>query len=439
MSDYVKSELDNLNTEFINVQKKVNQARPVSAKETKREEYKKDLITTFNNIINYVNRVRATPEEIPYIKAVIVSVKEKIRRAFKRLHCPIKVPSDSNVLHLINPDILDSDFESEDSSEEQLPSSDNIPSTSTTTSSVANNQPPGDSNDNSLRNTQDDLLNNSGNQSPDRTLEMAITDLELLGIASKNITRTYNGNPLTLNSFVNSVKLVKRFATPAQEQILIEFVISKLEARAEEFLPENPQSVEEILKALKDNIKPENSEIITGRITALKLKNNNYQDFSKEIEELSEALRRSLINEGISSAKAQEMTIKETVKVCRAATKNDVVDTVMAASVNQFQDPKDAIALFVIESAAAEKKRNEKQVFAINAYHNKKNHNYKNGKRFGRKFNKNKNNYRGNGSGSKYFNKDNTGNRNGRNPRNVRYTENADAPQQRSLGAVNQE
>lgn len=92
---------------------------------------------------------------------------------------------------------------------------------------------------------------------------MAVSDLELLGIASKNITETYNGNPLTLNFFVNSVKLVKRFASTEQEQILVEFVISKLEARAEEFLPKSPQTVDDILKALKDNIKLENSEIIT--------------------------------------------------------------------------------------------------------------------------------------------------------------------------------
>ncbi|GBP08212.1 hypothetical protein EVAR_73584_1, partial [Eumeta japonica] len=94
---------------------------------------------------------------------------------------------------------------------------------------------------------------------------------------------------------------------------LITFLKSQLEGRARKTLPENVTTVEDIKMALKTKLKPDSSKIIVGKLSALSIKNNDYADFAKQAEDLADALKRSLIMEGITKNKAHEMTIQHTV------------------------------------------------------------------------------------------------------------------------------
>lgn len=87
------------------------------------------------------------------------------------------------------------------------------------------------------------------------------------------------------------------------------------------------------------------------------------QDFAKQAEDLAEFMKRSLIFEGFPEAKAQEITIEETVAVCRESSTSDVVKSVLAAS--KFKTPQDAIAKFLTES---DTKRFERQVLALRQF-----------------------------------------------------------------------
>lgn len=55
---------------------------------------------------------------------------------------------------------------------------------------------------------------------------------------------------------------------------------------------------------------------------ALKVDRSKMVDFNQQAETLAEAMQRSLIIEGISQAKAREMTIEKTVEVCRNAARS---------------------------------------------------------------------------------------------------------------------
>lgn len=49
----------------------------------------------------------------------------------------------------------------------------------------------------------------------------------------------------------------------------------------------------------------------------MQIKNNNYAEFSKQVEVLADALERSLIVKGKTKTKAHEMAVEQTVSVCR--------------------------------------------------------------------------------------------------------------------------
>lgn len=249
-----------------------------------------------------------------------------------------------------------------------------------------------------------------------------------------------------LNAFINSVELLKTTAGNTHLALLRQFIIARLEGKALEAVPEDANSIDDIVTALKSKIKPDSSKVVAGRMMALRSDKTNLQDFSKQAEELADSLRRSLIVEGISQAKAHEMTVDKTVEMCRASAKTDLVKSILAAT--SFTDPKDVVAKFIVESATETK---EKQVLAYKQFNNNNNFSKKKGKfsynNAGRGRGNNSNNYsnrKGNNNNNnnyrgKYYNNDKRRNNNGNNgnqyDRNVRYyQENSDAPSQDGRG-----
>lgn len=139
-------------------------------------------------------------------------------------------------------------------------------------------------------------------------------------------------------------------------------------------------------------------------------------------EKQAEAYRRSLVNEGISKPKAQELAVRKTVELCRRTTRSEIVKSVLASS--RFDTPTEVLAKYVTENEIAYKERRESEKFKQNnkGKHNK--HNDKNGKP--NKFNRFKQGNGGNNNGN--FNKNGNfkGNKSG-NIRNNRNNRNGEA------------
>lgn len=148
--------------------------------------------------------------------------------------------------------------------------------------------------------------------------EMVQTADEFLALAGRLIVKGYTGDPLGLRAFVNSLKLLKTRAGEAHKALLVEFVMTKLEGKALEQVREEVTEIDEIIKGLREGIKPESSDIIASKMLALRLNRSAIPEFTKQAEELAEAMSRALIAEQIPREKANEVTIKKTIELCRA-------------------------------------------------------------------------------------------------------------------------
>lgn len=218
----------------------------------------------------------------------------------------------------------------------------------------------------------------------------------------KNILNTdYKGDPLELESFVNKVEMLKLVATSAPEGIVFTYVKSKLSAKALEAIRPSDTTIDQLVTSLRERIKPENSNVIKGKMCALRLANRPLQDFAKQAEELSESFKRPLIIEGFPENKAQEMTIEKTIDICRESAHSEVVKAVLASS--QFKSAQEVVSKFITET---DKNRNERQVLTVRKFNSqnkqggfnqsfrgRQNPNNNNGRSYG-----NWNNFRNNGS-----------------------------------------
>lgn len=178
---------------------------------------------------------------------------------------------------------------------------------------------------------------------------MPLSKLEFLNLCARTINSTYSGDPLGLKPLLNAIELLEQMAeTDELRTILKTYLLTKLQGNALECLPSNPTAVKDITDALSKAIKPDSSKVVSGRMLALKADKSNFADYAKKTEALAESFKRSLILEGISSEKANEMTIDKTIDLCRANTNSSIVKSVLAST--SFETPKDVVAKFIVEN-----------------------------------------------------------------------------------------
>lgn len=305
--------------------------------------------------------------------------------------------------------------------------------------------------------------------------EMATPDF--LRVCAQTINKNFTGEPLALTPFIRSIKLLQALATTdTLRGILLNFVLSRLEGKALEAVPVEPENVQTIIDNLKLKIKPDNSKVVEGRLLALNANKKSLQDFSKEAEGLSDAFKRALIIEGVSEEKANEMTVDRTIEMCRSSAKTDLLKSVISST--KYDSAKEVLAKFVVEINSEQK---DKQVLSFRTQRNfqfqnrgnqsnyrnnsQRNQNFGNNRYRNNQFNNNRpnnysnnrqfqNNQNPNGQWSNQtgqfrnnnfnrrnnFNNRQNNNSNNQNSRNVRYTypENSAVPQ-RTLGALNAE
>lgn len=163
-------------------------------------------------------------------------------------------------------------------------------------------------------------------------------------LCAKQITKNYDGSYGTLKSFINSINLLKALAGSDTEKksALVTFLLTKLDQKALEKLPDDVQDIDTIIKCLKEKIKPDTAKVVEGRMIALTSDNKPLLDFQKEAEELAEQYQRSLVVEGIPLNVAEKQAVEKTVELCRKNSRSVEVRAVLNAA--HFSSPAEVIA-----------------------------------------------------------------------------------------------
>lgn len=301
--------------------------------------YKTDIIAAYSTFITESEKVfnsDLTPEQKTSLLETVNRLAVKFEDCLDRLNC--KYTLSGQLFDLPNPDlikIIGIEIEAEPEGDEEYV-------------------------DEEIINPQVD---------PTQPTMTDLTPATFLRMASGQIHNSFSGDPLSLTSFIDSIRLLDSLTvssvpdtTAALKTFLVSFIKTRIEGKAREHINDTHNTIELIIAALQQNIKPDNSKIIEGRMLGLRLSAANQEDFATKVENLSEAFRRSLIIEGITPNKATEMTIDKTVEVCRKNAHNDLVKSVLEAST--FESPKDVIAKLLTQT---DKVRKEHQVLSFKA------------------------------------------------------------------------
>ncbi|XP_017469296.1 PREDICTED: rho GTPase-activating protein gacZ-like [Rhagoletis zephyria] len=389
--------------DFDKITKRILQNRPLSSNAKKLNEYKYSLITAYNNILLLViGNSSAHTCNLKEVQVKLARCKEQLAKCFNKLNCRVRIPPDSLSL-ICQSDLADSESEEEFSDAKSEASVQFSLKRSTSLPSIKD-----------LLTISDEP--STATSSPNISkffqefLDMATPEQKksFISLCASIIRENYNGDPLALESFIDKINLIEDFADENLNTTFISFLKSKLEGKAREAIPTEVSSVRQIKDALRNRIKPDNSKVVAGKIASLHVINNNYTEFAKRVEELSDALERSLIIEGMTQSKAHEMAVEQTVNVCRLNTRSDLVKSILSSTT--FSDSKDVVAKMIVEQNNQVK---ERQVLAFRSRVNRPNsfrgsfrgHNFNryNNNNF-RQNNSNFNRYNNNADNSRYSN-----------------------------------
>lgn len=395
----------------------------------KQIKYTTEVICDYNKYIDEIYQIydSASEQEQTIITDTWLIVNGKIHKYINKLNIPLIIPPDYRTKIELSHEDLEYLFIERDNKENESTSEEEFESSSETGSVEINKT-------------------------------MAMSKVEFLALCGRTINKIYEGNPLEVRSFVDSVQLLEEFAENADlTKILINFTLSKLNGSVREKVPENPNTVKQITDAIINKIRPESSDIIEGRLLALRTK--SLDEFQEKAEKLAESLERALILEGCKHEKAKEMSVKTTVNLCRKRSNAPDVRSVLSST--PFKSPKEVIAKMITQMNVVREERmsdffkknnkfqNRKPQFANKKFSgrggNNNNQNRDNSNNYkGNKFKKGQfsNNYqgRGNKNGNNNNQRGGYNNNSNNNSANIRtysgHAENSDAPQQHvQLGA----
>lgn len=176
--------------------------------------------------------------------------------------------------------------------------------------------------------------------------------IEFHNLCARTFTEVYNGDPGSVNSFIRKIESIEILCeNDDHRKILIRNIVANVRDKALDIMPMDPKTIKEITDTLRAKIKPEKSQIIEGRMMALKMdKCNSFDDYSRKVEELADFMIRSLVVEGVTREKANEMAIQKSVELCKLNTNSIVIKAVLSAC--QFETPKEVVAKYIIETQA---------------------------------------------------------------------------------------
>lgn len=310
----------------------------LSNNQDKLNEYRTDIVKAYNKIVDYVSRkydsYNSKQKEEAY--TIIQACKDKLESCFARLECSYSI--DENLLVNVDiekigpPKCVRREDAEEESDSDQAQETD-LNTTLLDLEKPALQQP-------STSGEKPKVVAKKNNNIEEIMENMS--NAQFLKMASGHLSK-YSGDPLSLQSFIDSVKLLESLATNNDlKAFLVALVRTKIDGRARELISDDDNTVEAILTKLRSSIKPDNSKVVEGRMLAIRLNMNSSSEFAQKVEELSDAYRRALVIEGISHAKANEMAVDKTIDLCRANARSDLVKSVLEAS--RFEQPKDVVA-----------------------------------------------------------------------------------------------
>lgn len=377
--------------------------RALTADLDKRKEYKTDLVRTYNALVDVIRRniSALSSEETVKLQDKHKGTHLKLQKSFDYLK--LTYDFDENIYRPIDiSKIIEetvSDIDDDDDNNFSINSQSSIDGNKIVDDKVVQIQ------SSSVIKEPEKLQNNLENNSrTENTDTMPQTREQFITLAHQTIGSRYGGDPISLASFCDAVELLKDLTDEDNKVLLLKYVKTKLEGKAREIVGDEPASVDDIIKSLKESIKPESSKVIEGRILALRADKSSLIKFSEQAEKLAEQFQRSLCVEGYSKEKAKEITIAKTVEMCRKSARNDTVKSVLAASA--FSDAKEVIAKMITEI------NNVKQEKPTTSYGHKYPNNNKNNSQHSNGNRNHSQNHKG-GNGRKNYSQSN--HRNGQN------------------------
>jgi hypothetical protein len=184
--------------------------------------------------------------------------------------------------------------------------------------------------DNTPGTSEDESHTNKTSQT-EPTMATTISKIDFINACSRHMPINYDGKFDTLRSFINKINFLKELATTAELlTVLKTYVLTKLDQSALSKIPENPDTVDTIIQALKGKIVHETSKVLEGRMIALTLDKKSLVEFQKQA--LSENYQQALVEEGIPLSIAEKLAIEKTVDLCRKNTRSSEVKAILSAT-----------------------------------------------------------------------------------------------------------
>lgn len=443
--------------------------RKLTANIKLREEYRSELTRTYNEVTLFLHEIylNASLETKIEIQNRQFELKTKLKRAFEVIRVSYNFTKQAFELIELNK-IKENLDESEIETDEDTLTASEANDTDEETSSQGVHsgktiETPNLNRTLSLSNIPSPSKQDRLNLFIERENQINFSKMafEYIGNISRIIKNTFDGDVNQLEAFIASIELANSATEPAQQPTLVKFIKTKLIGEAVEYVPANTANAIDAIAAIRAKAKGDNTQVVMGRLLALRSDKTSMQKFQETAELLAEKLRKSYISDGIPPILANQMTIDKTVEMCRLSARTPLVKSVLAST--KFEQPKEVLAKFITEAST---ENTEVKILSFRnngnrgnnrghrgnnrGYFNQNrgyNNNYNNNRGYNNNFNNNFGNYnnghrgrgrgrgRGNGNFRNFNNDRNNYNDNGRNDRNVRIIqENQQAPTQERGG-----
>lgn len=274
--------------------------RELTKNEAKLIEHRRCIIKTYNDIVTFFEpHFSALSNDLKLqIENEIITHLRKLKECFKILR--LEYQFDANIFNTIDINKIieiDTGLNLQTTSKQSQINTKTSDRTVNNTEKDQNNKQISTSLDNQS-NSDTETLTDSEN-SFDSTIEMAQTPEKFMKVAHQTISTKYNGDPLNLDSFSDSINLLKTMCKDENKELMAQYIMTRLEGKARGAISETPKTTDEIIVQLKEGIKTESAKVIEGRMLALRADKTNLTRFSERAEELAEQYRRRYIERGL--------------------------------------------------------------------------------------------------------------------------------------------
>lgn len=175
------------------------------------------------------------------------------------------------------------------------------------------------------------------------------TKVEFHNLCARTFNEVYSGEAQGLQAFISKIEgLALLVENNDPTSILLNAIKSNVKNFASEVYPKAPTTVKQVTDAFVAKIKPENSNVIVGNMMALRADRSNLSDYAKKTENLAQAYKPSLVSEGTTLEKANEMAVEKAVTLCKANTRSPIVLSTLNST--PFDNVKDVLAKYITVS-----------------------------------------------------------------------------------------